>query len=242
MAKYDFASGASGVISGASAGSVFGPVGSAVGGLIGGVSSLFGSKKKKKKKISTMDKRQEQLYGQYHDAINGKGPLAGLYNFNAEQANQNFDQNVSRYANRNFQENIVPTITGQFRGNNLMNSSYAGEALGRAGRDVQESLDAQRSNYVFNQQNLVDSRKQSAIDNLMNTQSFAYNRPQQSSNPIDNILSTFGAPAAEYVSKYAKEKGWFGGGSNELAGSGSSYNGSSYSSSDGGSSFSIGGR
>ena len=148
----DWGSGASGAASGAAMGS-FGPWGTAAGAIFGGATGLFGGsggkKKKKAKKVSTFDETQQGIYQQYADALNGKGQYADMYNWNAEGANRNFDANVSRPAYRNFNENIIPGITGQYRSNNLMNSSYSGEALGRAGRNVQESLDAQRSNMHF---------------------------------------------------------------------------------------------
>lgn len=204
MATYDFGSGASGAISGAAAGSSFGPIGTAAGGLIGGLTGLFGSKKKKKKRISTLDPQQQGLYNDYVSSIRNQGPFSDLYNFDSEGYNKVFDQNVSRPANRNFQENIIPSITGQFRNNNLMNSSYTGEALSRAGRDVQENLDAQRSANIFQGQQQANSNKQNAINNVMNTQTFAYQKPNGSS--IDQILSTAGPAAGEWFADFLKKK------------------------------------
>lgn len=130
--------------------------------------------------------------------------MADLYNWNAEGANENFDKNVSRPAYRNFNENIVPTITGQYRGSNIMNSSYSGEALSRAGRNVQESLDAQRSNMQFNgQQNALEARR-NAIPGVLNmtTQRDNANNP----STFDQIANAVGPHAAEYVADYLKPK------------------------------------
>ena len=174
MPKADWGGGAGGAVSGAMSGASIGSVipgvgtaiGGAVGGLVGGIAGLFGKKKKKKpKKMSTLDPQQQSLYNDYISSIRGEGPMKDMYNFDAEGYNDVFDKTIGRAANRNFQENIIPGITGQFRSNNLMNSSYAGESLSRAGRDVQENLDAQRSQNVFQgQQQANQDRKSTRLN------------------------------------------------------------------------------
>lgn len=171
-------------------------------GLFGGaVTGLFGlNKKKKPKRRSTLDPQQQALYQDYVNSIRGEGPFADMYNFDEEAANQNFDKNVSRPAYRNFQENIIPGITGQFRAGNLGNSSYTGEALGRVGRDVQEGLDARRSDMIFQGQNQAKQNKQTGINNILNTTTFDWQMPRKSS--LDNILESVGPAAAKYASQY----------------------------------------
>jgi len=198
---YDIAQGAAGAASGAATGFA---IGGPVGGVIGGAIGLFSGRKKKAKKISTLDKNQKQLYQQKMDALYGKGPLAGLYNFDSEAANKNFDATVARPAYRQFTENVIPGITGQYRKGNLMNSSYSAEALSRAGRDVQENLDAQRSNMQFLGSQAALERKGNSIDNLLNMQTFAYNQPGTSS--IDNILNSVAEAGGKYVSNYLDSK------------------------------------
>ena len=211
MAKYDAGAGVSGAVSGAATGSTFGPAGAVFGGIVGGVTGLFGSKKKKKKKpkqISTLDPQQQALYGDYVNSIRGEGPFSDLYNYDAEGANQNFDKNVSRPAYRNFSENVIPGITGQYRSQNLMNSSYSGEALSRAGRDVQENLDAQRSNMQFQGQQNAQTSKQNAINGVLNMQTFANQRPEaQKSSSIDQILGKVAPQAGEWFADYLKGSG-----------------------------------
>jgi phage tail tape-measure protein len=210
MAKYSASGAASGAISGASIGSTFGPWGTAAGSVIGGLGGLFGSKKKKKKPgtISTLDPKQQQLYNDYVNGIRGEGSLGNLYNYDAESANQNFDKNVSRPAYRNFQENIVPTITGQFRKDNLGQSSYAGQALSRAGRDVQENLDAQRSNMIFNGQQQAQNSKQNAITGVLGMSNFANTKPKAPTpSGIDQILGSIAPQAGEWFADYLKSVG-----------------------------------
>lgn len=205
----NFGAGAAGAVTGAQLGSSFGPIGTGVGAVAGGIMGLFGSKKKKKKpkRISSLDSQQQELYRQKYDALQGKGQFADMYNFNPEAANQNFDQNVARPAYRDFQEKAIPSITGQFRGNNIMNSSYTGSALANAGRDVQESLDAKRANMIYQGSQDAMKRKYDSIDNMLNMQTFAYQRPQESpGTPVDQILNTAGGAAGNWFADYLGNK------------------------------------
>ncbi len=209
MARYDAGSAVSGAISGGSVGSIFGPVGTAVGALTGGVAGLFGSKKKKKKAkpVSSLDPQQQGVYNDYVSSLRGEGPMKDMYNFDANAANANFDANVSRPAYRNFQENVIPGITGQFRGANLQNSSYAGESLSRAGRDVQEGLDARRSDTIFQGQQQANINKQNGINNILNMQTFAYGKQQQGKpSTVDQILGSIAPQAGEWFADYLKSK------------------------------------
>lgn len=206
MPKVDYGSGASGVVSGVATGSIFGPVGGVIGGIAGGIAGLFGGKKKKKaKKISTLDPQQQALYDDYVASIRGEGPFSDMYNFDDKGYNEVFDKTVGRPAYRNFEENIIPRITGQFRQNNLMNSSYAGESLSRAGRDVQENLDAQRSANVFNGQQQAKTSKQNAMNQVLNMQTFAYEKPgAQKPSTVDQILNSLAPQAGEWVADQFK--------------------------------------
>ena len=211
MSRYDTGSALSGAASGAAIGTSIMPGwGTAIGAVTGGAMGLFGSKKKKSKKpkrMSTLDPQQQQLYQQYVDSLSGKGPFSDLYKYDAEGANKNFDQNVSRPAYRNFNENVIPGITGQFRGSNIGNSSYTGEALGRAGRNVQESLDAQRSNMQFQGQENANSNKRDAIGNILNMQTFAYDQPgARRENSTSSFLNSMAPAVGEYWADYLKPK------------------------------------
>jgi hypothetical protein len=202
MAKFDTETAASGAVSGATIGSTFGPWGAAIGGLAGGALGLFGKKKKKKPKpISTLDPQQQKLYNDYIAGIRGEGPFSNLYNFDTEGYNKVFDQTIGRQANRNFQENTIPGITGQFRGSNLMNSSYTGEALSRAGRDVQENLDALRSQNVFQGQQEAQRARRAGITDVLGTHSV----PQEKKGILDQILGQVGPAAGEYLGGYLSD-------------------------------------
>lgn len=217
MPKPAWGNAAGGAASGAATGAMFGSVvpgiGTAVGAVAGGAagffSGLFGGKKKQKKKnkYSTLDPRQEKLYAQQEAALNGQGEFADLYNFDPEAANANFEANVARPAYRNFNESVIPGITGQFRGANLQNSTYAGEGLARAGRDVQEGLNAARSNMIYQGTQQAKQNKMSAIENILNRSTFAYGPDdEQAPNGIDQILDSMGPAAGKWVENYFNSK------------------------------------
>jgi hypothetical protein len=196
----DWTGGAKGALSGASAGALVGStipgigtgIGAGVGGLIGGVAGLFGSKKKKKKKISAFDSKQQKLNDYEHQAVLGEGPLADLYNYNPEEANNVFDQTIGRKAYRDLNEKDIPSVTGQFRSNGLMNSSYAGDALTRLTRDVQENLDAQRTQYLYGEQKDARNAKRNAIQDIQGRSTFAYDKSASGDKgfDIDSVLNS----------------------------------------------------
>ena len=200
MPKLDIESGLSGALSGGTAGATLGgPYGAAGGAVAGGLLGLFASRKKKPKKLSTLDKTQQGLYDQYAQGLQGQGQFADMFNFNPQQTTDFFNKSVAQPAYQNFQENIIPGITGQFRGGNLQNSSYLGGALGKAGTDVQRGLDAQLARMLQEgQQNSID-RRLGSLNNIMNMQTFAYQKPQAS--PLDSMLGGFSQGAGEYAGK-----------------------------------------
>lgn len=205
---YDVGTGLSGGLSGAGTGfAIGGPVGAGIGFVAGATSGFFGKKKKKKpKSISTLDPQQQQLYNEYISSLRGEGPHSSLFNYDAEGANANFDKNVGRPAYRKFEENVIPGITGQFRKGNIGNSSYTGEALSRAGRDVQENLDALRSDMQFQGQQNANTNKQNAINSILNMQTTAQQKPgPQQPSTIDQILNSLGPVAGDMFADAVKD-------------------------------------
>jgi hypothetical protein len=214
MGKLDFAGGAGGAASGAAIGSAFGPIGTGVGAVAGGLLGLFGRKKKKAKKLSTLDKTQQGIYNQNAEGLQGRGKFADLYNFDADAARKNFNNMYAQPAYQQFQEEVVPGITGQFRGGNLQNSSYLGGALSKAGTDVQRNLDAQLANMLYQGQNDSVNRRINGINNLLNMQTFAYQQPQQSAGDqvFGSLLDIGGKAAGAYFNnKFAPQPAAAGG-------------------------------
>ncbi len=203
----DWTGGATGALSGAATGgSIGGPWGAAIGGVVGGVAGLFG-KKKKKKKVSSLDKRQQALNEKQHQAILGEGPLSDLYNYDPEAANAVFDQNVANPAYRKFQEDVIPGISGQFRSNGLMNSSYAGDAISKLARDVQENLNSQRTQYLYGEQKDAQNAKRQAVEGLQNRQTFAYDKNSSGGGfDINKVLGSITPDMIDQAKNYFSPK------------------------------------
>jgi len=202
MPKADWGGGVTGGVQGATTGfTLGGPVGGAIGGLTGFVGGLFG--KKKKKKRSTFDKNQQNIHDEQYAGLHGEGDFADLYNYDPEQANSVFDQTIANPAYRNYQEKLAPQITGQFRNNGLMNSSYAGDALARSARDIQENLNAQRSQYLYGEQKQARNAKREDLNNYQNRQTFAYDKNSDGGGfDIDKIINSIKPEHVDAVKKY----------------------------------------
>jgi len=200
MARYDTGSALAGAGTGAAIGSGILPgVGTAIGAGIGGLIGLFSSKKKKPKKKSTMDKTQQALYQQYAQGLQGEGQFANLFNFDTEGARKMFKQSYADPAYQQFQEEVVPGITGQFRGGNLQNSSYLGGALAKEGANVQKNLDAQLAQMLYKgQQDSID-RRLNSLNNILGMQTFAYEKPQP--NGMDALIGGFANGAGKYAAQ-----------------------------------------
>lgn len=200
MPKADWGGAAGGAASGAAIGTSIMPGwGTAIGAVGGGLLGLFGgSKKKKPKQHSTLDKTQQGIYGEYAKAIRGEGgKFSDLFNFDSKAATSNWDKMFAQPAYQNFNENVVPGVTGQFRGGNLQNSSYLGGALSKAGTDVQRNLDAHMSNMLYQGQQDSMNRRAQGINNILNMQTFAAEGQQPSGgNQAFSALMNAGGQAA----------------------------------------------
>jgi len=200
MVKLSAGGAASGALSGATIGANFGgPWGAAIGGGIGGLAGLLGGADKKAKQTSTLDPQQRQLLDDYMMAAQkGQGPLADLFG----QTDQNqfrgfFERSYANPALERFREEIIPEITGQFRGQGLENSSYLGGALAKEGGKVQRNLDDQFANLQFQQSNQNMQNKRSAIEKILGMQTFAQGQPQKSS--VGQFLDQIGKPAGQLL-------------------------------------------
>ena len=201
----NFTGAGQGAIGGASAGGAFGPIGAIGGGIIGGIAGLFGGSKKKKK-ISSLDKRQKALNKQQYEALQGKGPMADLYNYDPEKANAVFDKTIANPEYRNYNENVVPGITGAFRSEGLANSSYAGDALSKTGRDLQENLAGRRAEYLYGEQNNARDARRNALENFQNRQNFAYDTSASKGGfDINSILKSLTPEMTQQLADYFKK-------------------------------------
>lgn len=206
MPKLDYTSGATGAISGASTGAMFGPWGALAGGLAGGAAGLFGGGRKKKKRakpMSTLDPNQQVVNQNQFQSFTGQGPYADLYDYNPQGANDVFEQTIANPAYRNLQEKAIPGITGAFRNQGLMNSSYAGDALARLTRDVQESLNAQRAKYLYDRESEARNAKRNAIENFQNRETVNYDTGNYSGGSGFDINKILGSVSPEMLNGLA---------------------------------------
>ncbi len=205
MPKYDWGAGlggaASGAASGAALGSAIPGIGTAVGALGGGLLGLFSGIQNKPKKISTLDKRQQDLYRQYEQGLQGSGQFKDLFGFDPQQTRDTFNQMYAQPAYQQFQEEVVPGITGAFRGRNLQNSSYLGGALAKAGTNVQQNLNAQLAQILQNAQQQSIDRRLGSLRDILGMQTFAYQKPQTS--PWESALAGLSSGAGQYLGNRA---------------------------------------
>lgn len=153
----------------------------------------------KPEKLDTMDPQQKEIFKQLAMALQGGGgPLGDIYGFDPQQVSDVFQQGVAQPAYQQFQEEVVPGITGQFRGQNLGQSSYLGGALGKAGTDVQRDLDAQLSSMIYNAQQQALGRKQQGVQDLLKTQTFTY-----SPNPFLDLMKSFAGQSGRFAGSAA---------------------------------------
>lgn len=214
MPKLDYQGGVKGGIQGAQAGyTIGGPWGAAAGGVLGAAGGLFsgGRKKKKKaKKVSNLDENQQAVNQNQFQSFSGEGPYADLYDYNPDRANEVFDKTIANRAYRDLNEKGIPTVTGQFRNQGLMNSSYAGDALAKMTRDLQESLDAQRSKYLYERESEARNAKRQGIENYQNRENFSYDKGNYSGEKgfdINGILGSIKPESVQGVKDWWQNEG-----------------------------------
>lgn len=163
-----------------------------LGGLIPGL-----SKSLKPNTVSTFDPTQQELYGAYANAIQGKGgPLGDIFSYDPEALRNMYNQVYAQPAYQNFRENTIPSITGSFRGRNLQNSSYLGGALSKAGTDVQKGLDANLAQMLYSAQQDSLNRKRQGLSDILGMQTQAYQ-----TSPIMQLLQALAGGAGQMLGK-----------------------------------------
>lgn len=206
---YDWKTGATGAVTGATqGGSIGGPWGALIGAGVGFSTGFLGGEKNRSKNSqpSTFDPQQKQLYDQKIQALEGNGgPLADVYGqFNPELMRDYYEKSYANPQYQEFQQRTVPTITGQFRGHNLQNSSYLGEALSRAGTDVQNNLNAQLSKLLYEGEQSSLTRRGNALENILNMQTHVNERGGPSI--FDNLLNSLAEGSGDILADYLKSR------------------------------------
>ena len=212
---------ASGGLSGAATGfSIGGPIGAGVGAIAGGLLGGLGGSRAKK--ISTLDKNQKRLNQQYSEGLEGKGKFANLFNFDSNAAMQNFQTSYANPAINNWKQEVVPGITGSFRGGNLQNSSYLGGALAKSGEAVQTDLNSRMADMLYQGQQSAMDRRLKSLQDILDRQTFAYQQPQEGAGAsmLSGLSSGVGQGLANRVNGGGTSSGssFFNGGGNYYTG------------------------
>lgn len=191
-------------IGGATAGALYGSgIGGPIGGLIGGgvglLGGLFGSRKSKPSTLSTLDPKQRQLLDKYIQALEGGGgPLGDLFGQqDPAQLRSLFENSYAKPAYQNFSRNIAPTIMGQFRSKGLGDSSYAAGALADAGTNVQQGLDSQLANLLYNAQQSQLDRRGRGVSDVLGMGTFDYKQRQP--DIFENLINSLAGGAGKLL-------------------------------------------
>jgi len=133
---------------------------SSAAGLAG---KLFGGRKKKKKGFRYgLNQQLQQAAG------GGQNQWSDLFSpFDTGKATDVFNQQYRDPAMQKFKEEVIPAISGQFRGANLGDSSYHGSALAKSGTDLEKNLDALLSQYLQSGEQQSVGRRQKLLNLLL---------------------------------------------------------------------------
>ena len=155
-------------------------------GALGGAAFNRLNKTRKPKKVSLLDDRQENILELLNQAAQGQGPFAGLTQTDPEQTAGFFNEAVAQPLINQFNEEILPGITGQFRGKGLGQSTFAGQAAARAGEGLERTLASQLANQQFAQLNQGNQNLMSILNTILDKQTSGFQQPQLS--PLDQML------------------------------------------------------
>lgn len=156
-----------------------------LGALGAGGSAIRGSKKPKK--VGLLSPGQQDIQSLIQAAIQGQGPLANITSNDPQQSAQRFSQAVAEPLITQFQEEILPSITGQFRGKGLGQSTFAGQAAARAGEGLERQLASGLSQFQSSQDQQAASNLMRLLGLSQGTKEFGFQQPQAS--PLDAILA-----------------------------------------------------
>lgn len=157
--------------------------------------------RKKPKQVSLQSKKQRRLQDDMYNSFYGRGNFNDLFApTDYDALNQRFEESYARPAMRRFKEEIIPSITGQFRGGGIMESDVAANALARSGRDLEETLAAQRGDFLYRQSEADKDRRLRGIQGYINSNQVATSPGGYA--PFDAVMSEigsrFGNEAADY--------------------------------------------
>lgn len=147
-------------------------------GIVDFVTSLF--KQPEYKQVSAISPEEKQFLDLINQAVSGTGPLAGLGQYNPAETASRFNQAVAQPLITQFNEEILPGITGQFRGAGLGRSTFAGQAAARAGEGLERQLSSGLAQYQTSQQNQANQNLLNLLNLYLGKEQTALQAPQPS--------------------------------------------------------------
>lgn len=164
--------------------SFFLPLGAGIAGSAYG--ALRGSKKPKK--VNLLDPQQQSIFDSLVQAAQGGGGVfEDLVSYDPQRTSDLFNTAVAEPLINQFNEQILPGITGQFRGKGLGTSTYAGQAAARAGEGLERQLASQLANTQNQAYNQSQQNLSNILSKILNTQTYGYKQPTTS--PFDQLIA-----------------------------------------------------
>lgn len=159
------------------------------------------TKDRSPKKFSTRTKDQDIINQLISQAItSGEGPLAGLVNLDPAASAERYNQAVAQPLITQFNEEILPGITGQFRGSGLGNSTFAGQASARAGEGLERQLASGLAQYQGQQEQNIMNNIMNLLGLRLNQQEFGFK--EQTPNLFAQGAVGFAQGAGQGVGRY----------------------------------------
>lgn len=152
---------------------------------------FFFGQKDKAKKFSNFTPDQMNLFQQFMQGLSGQGGQFGdmFGQFNPDQASNTFQQGVANPAMRNFNQRVVPGIMQSFADQGA--SSGLNNSLATAGRDLQENLSSQLSNFIYQSQLQHNQNRLQGLNTGLNTRQFSPYVQQGYKGAIPSLLESF---------------------------------------------------
>lgn len=199
MAGFNLGGATGGALTGAGAGSAFGPWGTVAGGILGALGGGFGGGSAQSSTKSVFDKNQRKLNQELYEGLEGRGPYANLFTFDPTRSTEYYQQSFVNPAMQQFERSLAPKIMGQFRGGNLGQSSYAGQAIGQAASDVQRDLNSQLARLLYEGENAAINRRLNTVQNLLGQSTQAYQPAPD--NPMMELFKSLGPAAMQALAR-----------------------------------------
>lgn len=137
------------------------------------------------KKFDTQSQGQQDIFALIEQGLKGEGPFASIGQFDPESSAQRFNDSVAQPLITQFNEEILPGITGQFRGSGLGNSTFAGQASARAGEGLERQLSSGLAQFQGQEQQNASQNLQNLINSFLGQQTFGFK--EQSPNLLTQL-------------------------------------------------------